>query len=250
MVPRTSYPPIHHHTSKPIPPSEAQAHLAAFLAQTSSRPYLHPDAVLSAGEIRYPAHAGPGGGLALHHLRRIEAGLRGENLVAETREELQALFAPGDAEAGVGAGRSSAGDDERLDAVIAEKERGMRRRGGSVERVAAWRSSAGGPVDAGGVAASGAPNGEDYMDAGAYAAAQEEVVVEIGGREMADAGRQGVAPPSIKLSEGAERGSPEVQRKVEDEMRLVDKAARKAAKKAKRLQEKKSKQGQKMSSDG
>ncbi|EMC91399.1 hypothetical protein BAUCODRAFT_54618, partial [Baudoinia panamericana UAMH 10762] len=82
-------PPTHHHPSKRrrLSPTTTSDHLSTFLSLTETQPHLHPDAQLSREGIRFPTHTGSKGGLALHHLRRILAGLRGESLVAENDVE-------------------------------------------------------------------------------------------------------------------------------------------------------------------
>lgn len=133
MATRTAYPPMHPLTPKTLPPSTAQTHLSTFLSQTKSKPHLHPDALLSSTGIQFSAHSGPQGGLALHHLQRIEAGLRGENLVLETQEELEAVFGEEMRAAG-----TLRGDDSRVDKVI--EKGGKRAR--SQERVEGWEDGA------------------------------------------------------------------------------------------------------------
>ncbi|KAI9838781.1 MAG: hypothetical protein M1838_004496 [Thelocarpon superellum] len=74
----TAFPPHRTHHRERVSTESALGLLQTYLAQTETTPYLHPDARL--------AESGPhlmgeeDGGLALHHLRRVEAGLRGERL--------------------------------------------------------------------------------------------------------------------------------------------------------------------------
>lgn len=117
-----------------LSPSDAQNHLTTFLSQTRTKAHLHPDALLSSTGIQFSANSGPTGGLALHHLQRIEAGLRGENLVQETQEELEAVFGEEMRAAG-----TLRGDDKRLDASI---EKGSSKRSKSQERVREWEDGA------------------------------------------------------------------------------------------------------------
>lgn len=109
---RIAYPPTIHHSSTIVSPAEAQEALAKFLKRAETKPYLHPDSQINSTGINFSAHSGPNGGLAFHHLRRIEAGLSGENLIAETEEELAKLEEPADAEA------LPLSDDKRLDARL------------------------------------------------------------------------------------------------------------------------------------
>ncbi|KAI9882268.1 MAG: hypothetical protein M1823_005988 [Watsoniomyces obsoletus] len=74
----TPYPPCVHHATEPISSDEALHLIQDYLSNVDSQPWLHPDAILSE---RGPQLAGTlTGGLALHNLRRVEAGLRGERL--------------------------------------------------------------------------------------------------------------------------------------------------------------------------
>lgn len=90
--PTFTYPPLHHHTSTPLDPKLASAPLASYLEKSLTRPYLHPDAWLSLEGVRHGPKSGPQGSWALHHLRRIEAGMRGESLAVESTEELVERF--------------------------------------------------------------------------------------------------------------------------------------------------------------
>lgn len=116
MVPKTAFPPIYHLTSSSLPPKDCASHLSSFLTRTEKQAYLHPDSYLSTAGIRFSAHSGPTGGLALHHLRRIAAGLNGQNLVQETEEELAKFTASG------GEDERPDGDDSRVDGLIALKQ--------------------------------------------------------------------------------------------------------------------------------
>jgi hypothetical protein len=134
MASRAVYPPIQHPTGPVVlDPTAAQTQLSAFLSQARSKAHLHPDALLSSTGIQFSANSGPTGGLALHHLQRIEAGLRGENLVQETQEELEAVFGEEMRAAG-----TLRGDDRRVDATI---ER-VSKRSKSQERVREWEDGA------------------------------------------------------------------------------------------------------------
>jgi len=224
MVPKISYPPRHYHDhlTKPLSPTTAQAHLAAFLAQTSSKPHLHPDAQLSTSGIAFSASSGPKGGLALHHLTRIEAGLRGESLVAETATELEERF--GDE---VGVPKS---DDRRLDEVIEGRAKagveGKRKR--SAEEVAQWAEETSGAALTG--------EGQEWdgaEDMESYELGQRPMKGEVGGREGAPVVKQGGGVPDVV--EHDEDGGV-VGKKPATE---AEKKARREAKKARRKVEKK-----------
>ncbi|KAF2769298.1 hypothetical protein EJ03DRAFT_98148 [Teratosphaeria nubilosa] len=206
MVPKTSFPPVHHHPrlTKPLKAADAQKQLAAFLTQTSTKPYLHPDAILSASGIQYSAQSGPNGGLALHHLRRMEAGLRGENLIAESAEELAEQF-----------GALPHGDDTRVDALIENRTGGAKRKR-SMDEVGQWAEDAS-EAAYGDVSRAGAT--EDWEDKEQYELNQRPVEGEVGERDGAEVVRQDGEVPVV-----AE------EKKVLSE---VDRKARKAAKKEK-----------------
>ncbi|TKA27741.1 hypothetical protein B0A50_04842 [Salinomyces thailandicus] len=199
-----SHPPYYPHPAltQTLTPTQARTHLAAFLAQTPSKPYLHPDAQLSTSGIAFSAQAGPSGGLALHHLGRIEKGLGGECLVAETDEEL-GMFG--------GAVELPEGDDARVDGVIEGKGLGRRERG--VEAVGRWAEQS-------------AVEGE-WEDGEAFALQQRDMAGEIGDRG-AD-GEVRVAPPVVEKA-----GEEDVGRKPVTE---AEKKAKREAKKARRKTE-------------
>lgn len=72
-------PPLRKHTSRRILPSAALNLISSYLLASTTNPSLHPDALLTeSGTL-----ASSTDGLTLHNLRRIEAGLRGDNLGAD-----------------------------------------------------------------------------------------------------------------------------------------------------------------------
>ncbi|GAB7359467.1 hypothetical protein MBLNU230_g6114t1 [Neophaeotheca triangularis] len=198
-------PPSLHHTTHPLPPSTAQTTLSTFLTRSQKQPHLHPDSILSSSGISFSATAGTNGGLALHHLRRIEAGLRGESLVAETREEL-ARFT------GEDLGDLLGGDEERREKKPLKSSLKRRRE----ERVDSWDDGAG---------VSGREEVEGWQDKEVFDRQQRVVEGEVGEREGAPVVREGEGPPV--LEEHDDEGRVDKRAKTEKE-----KAARKAAKKA------------------
>lgn len=83
----TAYPPSVHHTSTHLSTRETLALLSAYLsAATTTDPSLHPGARLTEHGPVAPTSGPNNAGLALHHLRRVEAGLRGENLGEEEQD--------------------------------------------------------------------------------------------------------------------------------------------------------------------
>ncbi|KAM0795487.1 hypothetical protein BDR22DRAFT_976943 [Usnea florida] len=75
----TAYPPTTHHSNTHLTTSEALSLLTTYLTATTTDPSLHPSAHLTEHGPVAPS-SGPNTGLVLHNLRRVEAGLRGENL--------------------------------------------------------------------------------------------------------------------------------------------------------------------------
>ena len=126
-------PPFVHQTQpQQISPADAQRSLAKYLTKSRSHPYMHPDSFLANSGIRFAIGSGPSGGVALHHLRRIEAGLRGEYREKETPEQLEALF---------GDRWKDAGDDHVLDGMIDKSEQKLRRKRKRQEEIEEWASS-------------------------------------------------------------------------------------------------------------
>jgi hypothetical protein len=196
MASRAVYPPMQHPTSpETLDPTAAQSQLAAFLSQTRSKAHLHPDALLSSTGIQFSANSGPTGGLALHHLQRIEAGLRGENLVQETQDELEAVFGEEMRAAG-----TLRGDDRRVDAKI---ER-VSKRSKSQERVREW---------------------EDGTE---FAQHQDITEGEVGDRVDAHVVQQGGAPPAIEQHGGKVDAA--ARKAAKKERRLADLRAKEEAK--------------------
>ena len=222
MAPVKPYPPVHHHPhlTKTLKPSEVQEQLAAFLEQTKTKPHLHPDALLSGTGIQYSATSGPNGGLALHQLRRIEAGLRGENLIPETAADLRQFEEDG---------ALPEGDDSALDTAIESKSarRGGLKRNRSIERVREWE-------DGSSQAALGAALEDGWQDQEEYERQQRPLEGDVGERAGAPVVQQGgVEPEIVEHNDAGEVEQPSAKiQKTE-----MDKAARKAAKKERRLQQ-------------
>ena len=213
MVPRQSYPPIRYHPALTtlISPQIAQKNLAAYLARTPLHPHLHPDALLSAAGAAFSAQSGPIGGLAIHHLKRIEAGLRGENLIAESKEEVAELLGL----------ELPAGDDAKVDQQIEGTALKRKRRD---EDVASWAEQSSEAGVGFGVPVI-APEWEGAEEQEEYELNQRPMVGEVSKREAGGAVlRQNGLPPSIMQHDGSGR--------IVGADGGIDKRARKAAKKA------------------
>ncbi|KAI9671569.1 MAG: hypothetical protein M1817_003621 [Caeruleum heppii] len=85
----TPLPPLHHHRNRLVSPATALAQIQTYLSSCQTSAHLHPDALLTDQGPQFLS-AGSKGGLVLHNLRRVEAGLRGEWMAAvedEAEEE-------------------------------------------------------------------------------------------------------------------------------------------------------------------
>lgn len=78
-----AHPPHHTHSSKRIAPSHALSILSSYLEAASAKAFYHPDAILTANGPITPATGAQNMGLVLHNLKRVEAGLKGEQLGAD-----------------------------------------------------------------------------------------------------------------------------------------------------------------------
>ncbi|KXS99967.1 hypothetical protein AC578_814 [Pseudocercospora eumusae] len=92
MSSRTAFPPMRVHKTRRISTKQAQPIIAAYIERSKKKPSLHPDAWLAIDGIRFGPKGGPSGGWAIHHLKRIEAGMRGESLMPESKDDLVARF--------------------------------------------------------------------------------------------------------------------------------------------------------------
>ena len=79
---------ILHEPGRHLSAEETASHVSNYLSEASKLPYLHPDAIFTSDGLQFGTHGGNAGGLALHQLRRVEKGLRGEKIAAEV-DQLQ-----------------------------------------------------------------------------------------------------------------------------------------------------------------
>lgn len=86
MVPDAP-PPHRFISSQPISISEASSILQTYITHSEAHPHLHPDALITPTGVTFSSHGGPTGGVVMHNLRRIAAGLRGEYLEPEPTPE-------------------------------------------------------------------------------------------------------------------------------------------------------------------
>ena len=78
----TAFAPQRLHSTRRVSLSEAQILISEFLEKSESAPYLHPNALITDQGPVLPFN-GQDGGVVMQNLRRIEAGLRGEQLAAD-----------------------------------------------------------------------------------------------------------------------------------------------------------------------
>lgn len=80
-------PPYVHISSRAISQTDASQILEKYLLNSESHPHLHPDALITPTGVTFSSHGGPTGGVVMHNLRRVAAGLRGEYLEPEATPE-------------------------------------------------------------------------------------------------------------------------------------------------------------------
>ncbi|KAF9692239.1 hypothetical protein EKO04_009611 [Ascochyta lentis] len=74
-------------SSQPTTVSAASTMLHTYIANSEAHPHLHPDALITPTGVTFSSHGGPTGGVVMHNLRRVAAGLRGEYLEPEATPE-------------------------------------------------------------------------------------------------------------------------------------------------------------------
>ncbi|KAF1358011.1 hypothetical protein EJ07DRAFT_167031 [Lizonia empirigonia] len=74
-------------SSKPISTADASTMLQTYITNSEAHPHLHPDALITPTGVTFSSHGGPTGGVVMHNLRRVAAGLRGEYLEPEATPE-------------------------------------------------------------------------------------------------------------------------------------------------------------------
>ncbi|CAI6341661.1 unnamed protein product [Periconia digitata] len=74
-------------SSQVIAQADASQILEKYILNSESHPHLHPDALITPTGVTFSSHGGPTGGVVMHNLRRIAAGLRGEYLEPEATPE-------------------------------------------------------------------------------------------------------------------------------------------------------------------
>jgi len=215
-MPLLSYPPVVTHATHPISPSAAQEAISTYLAQSKEKPHLLPDALLTTSGVEFSIHGRETGGLILHNLRRVEAGLRGEVLEPEPAFELDGL---------------GAGDDMVSDGQIRDTEGRMqgadgRKKGGMRRKLNDVPDNADGEETGRLAQTQGADQADGWEDAEAYQKAQDGIA-------EGDLGRR-----SNAVTYGGEEPLVEVEGTGEKVTSKMDKEARKRAKKERGKKEK------------
>jgi hypothetical protein len=86
MTPET-LPPYRHISSRPISLADASKILDKYIANSERYPHLQPDAIITPSGVTFSSNGGPMGGVVMHNLRRVAAGLCGEYLEPEATPE-------------------------------------------------------------------------------------------------------------------------------------------------------------------
>ncbi|KAF2854750.1 hypothetical protein T440DRAFT_464895 [Plenodomus tracheiphilus IPT5] len=116
-------PPSRHISSTPISQTSASQILDTYLQNSEAHAHLHPDALITPTGVTFSSHGGPMGGVVLHNLRRVAAGLRGEYLEPEATPEPEEGGEDADAVAGgFGAKGWKSGGAEWQDAEVAAQQ--------------------------------------------------------------------------------------------------------------------------------
>lgn len=223
-----TFPPLVSHSDKTkyLSPSEAQPLVAKYVARSLKHAYCHPDSLLEPDGVQYGPKSGRSGGLVMHYLKRVEAGLRGEHLPVESLEELKARF--GD---DIVTGSVPQSDDRRLDETIRKKDAAgnLKRKRGTGE-VLAWAENSSHP---GVPPSSSAEDFGDLQPKEQWEQEQEEWIGEVGDREGAPmSDPNGKAPHVVQHDHNGNVKVPQGQKSD------ASRAARNAAKKLKKKEEK------------
>lgn len=251
--------------SAQISQKDAQPILAKFLERTKTKPHLHPDAWLATEGVRWGPKGGPNGGWAIHHLQRIEAGMRGVNLMPESKEELVAKFGDEAIQHGIKTSDSNQpGTDNALDESIqqtelqyveeepldlsgksgkdltaaekkarkdAKKKRSLQEQADG-ESTRKRKKDEAEDLDCVRTEAMDLDNDPDAQSKESYEREQEILEGEVGEREGAPSSKQNIPEPALVTHDAD--GQVDVPKKART---AEEKAARKAAKKARKHEE-------------
>lgn len=119
MATHQALPPhIHLTSSQPVPSTTALSNIQSYLSLTASHAYLHPDVIFTSSGPTINSSLEVGG-LVLHQLRRVEAGLRGEYIAVELADLERMRSRSGTPVATALGGDLPISNDSRLDGLIA-----------------------------------------------------------------------------------------------------------------------------------
>ena len=83
MTTRNCHPPSRHHVTRQVSPSKALSAVSNYLLTAGTDASRHPNALFMKAGMTTPSSGTHQFGLVLHNLKRVEAGLRGERLIAD-----------------------------------------------------------------------------------------------------------------------------------------------------------------------
>ncbi|KAF4555324.1 Hypothetical protein D9617_2g052800 [Elsinoe fawcettii] len=244
-----SYPPITTHRSTPLSPSAAQKRLERFVSSLPTAPHHHPDALITPSGVTFHPASGPNGNLQITNLRRILAGLRGENLSLSPDDLLALELLARKGARGQGDGDGAAGFDGEvlrrrlgggvgLSGIGPSRDRGVRSDGTPVRGVLKKRKS--GEVDGSqesvsadalarrdGRRESDIEMEEEGMDMEEWNERQQEVEGEVGERSMPVVREGGEEPVVREMGEEREGKAMGGLTKADKERRKAEKKKRK-----------------------
>jgi hypothetical protein len=121
-------PPSRKLNSTPISIADASRMLETYITNSESHPHLHPDALITSSGVAFSSNGGPTGGVVIHNLRRVAAGLRGEFLEPEKTPEPEEEDANENAEgAGKKFGKKRKGvkDGDWVEKAVYDRDQGF-----------------------------------------------------------------------------------------------------------------------------
>ncbi len=223
----------HSHLTRALSASDVAEKLADYITRSREHPYLHPDSYLSSAGVSFSVTSGPKGGLALHHLGRIEAGLRGESLKLASKEDLRAQFGVEDEDEEL-----QSSDDRALDHAIGNTMRKKRKQKEVQEWVAQSESEGYGdgvPREVESFANTPMHTPFEWQDQQEYELQQTMLEGELGERDGAPVVKQNGIEPGLLLhdSDGNLRRGTRVKVERDDEGRKIEKEKRSKSEKMK-----------------
>lgn len=245
---RRAFPPARPVKTVPLPPNVALSTLQTFLTATEKHPYLHPDSLIQPGGVSFASSGnGPTGGLILHHLRRIAAGLNGESLIPEP-DDIFTLY-PG--------ARNS--DDTRLDADIRREMLPRKRKPmneldefGTPKKSALKKPKArieDANLDSEGEVLHSTRNGSDFdpwdgeEDPEQFALKQQPIEGDIGEADPSHGRQTGATqPPALMAHQDVEQMETQDIDKVDTSLSQAEKDVRKLEKKRRQKEEKRARE--------